>query len=56
MTSKTFFTTTFQAAGSISSCMVADHLLELDENDSDSAWQKKAIKDAAATAFGGERI
>ncbi|KAG0700290.1 cytochrome P450 [Suillus ampliporus] len=40
------------AAGSISSCMVADHLLKLDEDDSNSAWQKKAIKESAATAFG----
>ncbi|KAG1744160.1 cytochrome P450 [Suillus paluster] len=40
------------AAGSISSCMVADHLLKLDENDSDSAWQKKAVMESAATASG----
>jgi hypothetical protein len=44
----------FQAAGSISSGMVADHLLEIDETDSDSAWQKKALKESAATAYGGE--
>ncbi|KAG1737648.1 cytochrome P450 [Suillus lakei] len=40
------------ATGSISSCMVADHLLELDDSDGDSAWRKKAIKESAATAFG----
>ncbi|KAG1730256.1 cytochrome P450 [Suillus paluster] len=40
------------AAGSISSCMVADHLLKLDDGDGDSAWQKKAIKESASTAFG----
>jgi hypothetical protein len=36
--------------------MVADHLLEIDENDSDSAWQVKALKESAATAYGGEHI
>jgi len=36
--------------------MVADHLLELDESDNDSAWQKKAIQESAGTAFAGERI
>ncbi|KAG0706122.1 cytochrome P450 [Suillus ampliporus] len=40
------------AAGSISSCMVADHLLGLDDSDGDSTWQKKAIKECAATAMG----
>lgn len=38
--------------GSISPCMVADHLLVLDDNCSDSAWRKKAVKESAATAFG----
>lgn len=36
--------------------MVADHLLELDDSSSNSAWQKKAIKESAATAFGGEQM
>ncbi|KAG2150492.1 cytochrome P450 [Suillus clintonianus] len=40
------------ATGSISPCMVADHLLDLDDSDGDSAWKKKAIKESAATAFG----
>ncbi|KAG2125389.1 cytochrome P450 [Suillus clintonianus] len=40
------------AAGTASSCMVVDHLLKLDESDGDSEWQKKAIKDSAATATG----
>ncbi|KAG1743803.1 cytochrome P450 [Suillus lakei] len=40
------------ATGSVSSCMVSDQLLALDESDSDSAWQIKAIKESAATAFG----
>ncbi|KAJ8583483.1 cytochrome P450 [Rhizopogon salebrosus TDB-379] len=39
------------ATGSISSCMVVDHLLKLDESDSDFAWQKKAVKESAATAL-----
>ncbi|KAG2153304.1 cytochrome P450 [Suillus clintonianus] len=38
------------ATGTISSCMVADHLLKLDESDGDSAWQKKALQDSAQTA------
>jgi len=38
------------ATGSISPCLVADHLLELDESDSDLAWQKKAVQESAATA------
>lgn len=38
--------------GSVSPCMVADHLLELDDSCDDSAWQRKAIKESAATAFG----
>ena len=46
----------FKATGSISSCMVADHLLKLDESDSDFAWQKKAVRESAATALGGEYI
>jgi hypothetical protein len=36
--------------------MVADHLLELDHAHGDTAWQKKAVKESAATAFGGEQI
>ncbi|KAJ8583488.1 cytochrome P450 [Rhizopogon salebrosus TDB-379] len=40
------------ATGSISSCMVVDHLLKLDESDNDFAWQKKALKESASTAFG----
>lgn len=40
------------ATGSISSCMVVDHLLELDDSSGNSAWQKKAIMESAATAFG----
>lgn len=40
------------ATGSVSPCMVADHLLELDDSHGDSAWQKKAVKESAATAFG----
>jgi hypothetical protein len=34
--------------------MVVDHLLELDDSSGNSAWQKKAIMESAATAFGGE--
>ncbi|KAG2124791.1 cytochrome P450 [Suillus clintonianus] len=44
------------ATGSVSSCMVSEQLLALDENDVDAAWQKKAIKESAGTAFGGEYI
>ncbi|OJA15424.1 hypothetical protein AZE42_13001 [Rhizopogon vesiculosus] len=44
------------AAGSVSSCMVVDNLLNIDENDSDSAWQKKSLKESAATVYGGEHI
>jgi hypothetical protein len=36
--------------------MVVDHLLKLDESDNDFAWQKKALKESASTAFGGEHI
>jgi hypothetical protein len=36
--------------------MVADHLLKLDESDSDFAWQKKAVRESAATALGGKYI
>jgi hypothetical protein len=36
--------------------MVVDNLLNIDENDSDSAWQKKALKESAATVYGGEHI
>jgi len=36
--------------------MVADKLLDLNEDDSDSAWQKKAMKDSAATVYGGEHV
>jgi len=36
--------------------MVTDHLLEIDENDSDSAWQVKALKESATTAYAGEHI
>jgi hypothetical protein len=36
--------------------MVADHLLKLHESDDDSFWYKKAVKESAATAFGGEDI
>ncbi|KAG0698792.1 hypothetical protein DFH29DRAFT_939881 [Suillus ampliporus] len=45
-----------QATGTVSSSMVSDHLRALDESDSDSAWQKKAVRESAATAFGGEHI
>ncbi|OJA20312.1 hypothetical protein AZE42_11738, partial [Rhizopogon vesiculosus] len=38
------------ATGSISPCLVADHLLELDEGDSDLVRQKKAVQESAATA------
>ena len=34
--------------------MISDHLFEIDESDGDSAWQKKALKESAATAYGGE--
>ncbi|KAG2148491.1 cytochrome P450 [Suillus cothurnatus] len=44
------------ATGSVSSCMVADRLLELDQPYGDSVWQKKAVKESAATAFGGEQM
>ncbi|OJA14018.1 hypothetical protein AZE42_11341 [Rhizopogon vesiculosus] len=44
------------ATGSISSCMVADHLLKLHETEDDPSWYKKAVKESAATAFGGEDI
>ncbi|OJA12275.1 hypothetical protein AZE42_08154 [Rhizopogon vesiculosus] len=44
------------AAGSVSACMVTDHLLKLDESDSDSTSMKDAVKECAATAFGGEHI
>ncbi|OAX36943.1 cytochrome P450 [Rhizopogon vinicolor AM-OR11-026] len=40
------------ATGSISSCMVADHLLKLHESGDDPSWYKKAVKESAATAFG----
>ncbi|KAG2132012.1 cytochrome P450 [Suillus bovinus] len=40
------------ATGSISPCMVAEHLAELDDSYDNFAWQKKAIKESAATAFG----
>ncbi|OAX30544.1 cytochrome P450, partial [Rhizopogon vinicolor AM-OR11-026] len=40
------------ATGSVSSCMVADHLLKLHETEDDSSWYKKAVKESAATAFG----
>ncbi|KAG1750176.1 hypothetical protein EDB19DRAFT_1825215 [Suillus lakei] len=40
----------FQAAGTVSSSMVADHLLKLDESDGDSTWQQRVVKDSAATA------
>jgi hypothetical protein len=36
--------------------MVADNLLRLDESDRDTALQKKAIKESATTAYGGEYI
>jgi len=41
------------AAESVSSCMVVDNLLNIDENDSDSAWQKKALKESATTMYAG---
>ncbi|OJA08702.1 hypothetical protein AZE42_10180, partial [Rhizopogon vesiculosus] len=44
------------ATGTISPCMVADHLQEIDDDDNDSAWQKKALKESASTAYGGEHI
>ena len=50
------FTDAFQATGSISSCMVADHLLKVHESEDDPSWYKKAVKESAATAFGGEDI
>ncbi|OJA12277.1 hypothetical protein AZE42_08151 [Rhizopogon vesiculosus] len=40
------------ATGSVSSCMVADHLLKLHETEDDPSWYKKAVKESAATAFG----
>ncbi|KAG2032098.1 cytochrome P450 [Suillus americanus] len=40
------------ASGTVSSCMVADHLLKLDESNRDSALRKKAVMDSAATATG----
>ncbi|OJA10020.1 hypothetical protein AZE42_10192 [Rhizopogon vesiculosus] len=40
------------ATGSISSCMVADHLLKLHDSDDNPSWYKKAVKESAATAFG----
>ncbi|OAX31349.1 cytochrome P450, partial [Rhizopogon vinicolor AM-OR11-026] len=40
------------AAGSVSSCMVVDNLLNIDENNSDSVWQKKALKESATTVYG----
>ncbi|KAG2153603.1 cytochrome P450 [Suillus bovinus] len=40
---------------SVSPSMVADHLMELDDSYSDSAWRKKEIKESAGTAFGGEQ-
>jgi len=36
--------------------MIVDHLLEMDENDSDSEWRKKALKESASTAYGGKHI
>lgn len=36
--------------------MVAKHLAELDDGHGDSAWQKKAIQESAATALGGEQM
>jgi hypothetical protein len=36
--------------------MVADHLLDLDNNDDDLAWKKQAIKDSATSAYGGEHV
>jgi hypothetical protein len=36
--------------------MVADHLLDLDNNDEDLAWKKKAIKESATTAYAGEHV
>ena len=33
--------------------MVADHLLEINENAGDAAWQRRALKEAASTAYGG---
>jgi hypothetical protein len=56
MTRDDVFIDTFQAAGTISSCMVADHLLKLGESDGDISWHKKAVKESAATALGGEHI
>ncbi|OJA10016.1 hypothetical protein AZE42_10189 [Rhizopogon vesiculosus] len=40
------------ATGSVSSCMVADHLLKLRGGDCDSSLYKKSVKESAATAFG----
>ncbi|KAG1758865.1 Ssl1-like-domain-containing protein [Suillus occidentalis] len=42
------------ATGSISSCVVADHLLELGFSSGNSAWQKKGTKESAATALRGK--
>lgn len=50
------FTNVFQTTGSVSSCLVADHLLELDEGGRDPVWQKKLVKESAATACVGEYI
>jgi hypothetical protein len=36
--------------------MVTDHLLNLDESKGDTTSMKNAIKESAATAFGGEDI
>jgi hypothetical protein len=36
--------------------MVTDHLLNIDESGSDSTSMKNAVKESAATAFGGEDI
>jgi hypothetical protein len=36
--------------------MVTDHLLKLEESDADFAWQKKAAKESASTAFAGKHI
>ncbi|KAG1753366.1 cytochrome P450 [Suillus lakei] len=40
------------AAGSVSSCMVVDHLQKLDESGTDTASQTEAVKESAATCFG----
>lgn len=46
------FTERGLATGSVSSCMVVDHLQKLDESNTDITSQKEALKESAATVFG----